>query len=379
MADVVIVGGGLVGLAAAFNLARDGASVTVVERDICGRHASGLNAGGLRRVNRQPAEQPLAALAQALWPALADQLGRDIGYRAVGHLLLAEDEAEMARLAAIPCAPFQSLVDAASVRALCPGIAAHVRGALYAADDGYAHPGLVVAAFRDAAEAAGARILETSAVTALERQGTAWSVVTAAGSIPAGTVVNAAGAAAGRIAERAGETLPIEPQAPIAAITAPLPHVLTPVVQTLTRRLTLKQMPDGRAWIGGGHRGEIMPSGLSVPPSEVAANLATAASLFPALEGVAAARSWAGLDGYTPDRVAILGRATPTGLVHACGFSGHGFQTAPAAGQVIADLILGREQAVDIADLSPRRFPPPDATRPLARAGSSPEIDRHWP
>jgi sarcosine oxidase subunit beta len=358
MADVVIVGGGLVALAAAFHLARGGASVTLVERDTCGRHASGLNAGGLRRVNRHPAEQPLAALAQELWPSLAEQLGRDIGYRPVGHLLLAEDEAELARLAAMPPAPFQSLLDMASVRALCPGIAAHVRGALYAADDGYAHPALVVAAFRDAAEVVGARILETSAVTALERQGNAWSVVTAAGRIAAGKVVNAAGASAAEIAAMAGEVLPLEPQAPIAAVTAPRARFLSPVVQTLTRRLTLKQMPDGRAWIGGGHRAEIMPSGLSVPPSEVAANLATAASLFADLDGVVAARSWAGLDGYTPDRVAILGSVAPAGLVHACGFSGHGFQTAPAAGLVIADLVLHRDHAADVTDLSPRRFQP---------------------
>ena len=353
MPDVLIIGGGLVGLAAAFHLAQAGASVTLVERDICGRHASGLNAGGLRRVNRHPAEQPLAGLAQILWTSLSEQLGRDVGYRAVGHLLLAEDEEEMARLSAMPRADFETLVDSATVRALCPGIAAHVRGALYAAQDGYAHPGLTVSAFRDAAEAAGVRILETRAVTGLDRQGAAWSVATSAGRIAAGTVVNAAGAAAAEMAALAGEVLPVLPQAPIAAITAPLPRFLMPVVQTLTRRLTLKQMPDGRCWIGGGQRAEILPSGLSVEAAEVAENLATAASLFHVLDGVTPARSWAATDGYTPDRVGILGQITPQGLMHACGFSGHGFQTAPAAGRVVSDLILGKEPAAAIAGLPP--------------------------
>jgi sarcosine oxidase subunit beta len=356
MPDVLVVGGGLVGLAAAFHLARGGASVTLVEREVCGRHASGLNAGGLRRVNRHPAEQSLASLAQTLWTSLADQLGRDVGYRAVGHLLLAEDEAEMARLSARPHTDFETLLDTAAVRGLCPGIAGHVQGALYASRDGYAHPGMTVAAFRDAAEAAGVRILETCAVTGLEPQGAGWSVVTTAGRIAAGTVVNAAGAAAADLAAMAGERLPVVPQAPIASVTAPLPRFLIPVVQTLTRRLTLKQMPDGRAWIGGGHRADILPRELSVPPTEVAENVATAASLFPVLAGVGPMRSWAAVDGYTPDRVAILGRLAPRGPLHACGFSGHGFQTAPAVGRVIADMVFGIEPAAAVAGLSPCRF-----------------------
>jgi sarcosine oxidase subunit beta len=356
MTDVLIVGGGLVGLASAFHLARAGAAVAVVERDVCGRHASGLNAGGVRRVNRHAAEMPLAELAHALWPGLADLLGRDVGHRAVGHLLLAEDEAELARLAARPRPPCEALLDTGEVRALCPGIAPHVRGALYARDDGYAHPGMAVTAFRDAAEAAGARILETTRLLALERQGAGWSARTSSGAIAARLVVNAAGAWAGGVAALAGERLPIQPQAPIASVTASLPRFLGPVVQTLTRRLTLKQMSDGRAWVGGGHRAELEDAAVTIAPREAEANLATAASIFPALRGAFPARSWAAADGYTPDRVCILGRLREGGLIHACGFSGHGFQTAPAVGVVVARLAAEEEPGVDIAGLSPTRF-----------------------
>jgi sarcosine oxidase subunit beta len=355
-ADVLIVGGGLVGLASALSLARAGARVTLLERDICGRHASGLNAGGLRRVNRHPAEFPLAELAHGIWPLLADQLGRDVGHRAVGHLLLAEDEAEFARLAARPRFPCEHLLDAAALRDLCPGLAEHPTGALYAADDGYAHPGLAVVAFRDAAEAAGVGLRETTRLVALRQDGAAWRAETTGGAVAAGLVVNAAGAWAGEVASMAGEALPIEMQAPIAAVTAPLPVFLRPVVQTLTRRLTLKQMPDGRAWIGGGHRATPDPAGIALDPAEAEANLATAASLFAGLHGVRPQRVWAAADGYTPDRVAILGRLRPDGLLHACGFSGHGFQLAPAVGMMVSRLAAGLAPGADITGLAPQRF-----------------------
>jgi sarcosine oxidase subunit beta len=135
-------------------------------------------------------------------------------------------------------------------------------------------------------------------------------------------VVNAAGAWAGAVAAMAGERLPIEAQAPTASVTAPLPRFLSPVVQTLTRRLTLKQMPDGRAWTGGVHRAALGP------------------------------------DGYTPDRACIVGRLTEGGPVHACGFSGQGFQTAPAVGVIIAHLLGARPVPVDVRALGPDRFGP---------------------
>lgn len=99
-ADVLVIGAGLAGLTTAFALARRGAKVVVLEREIAGRHASTLNAGGVRRVNRHPAEMPLAEAAFALWPRLSDVLGADVGFRASGHLLVAEDDAELGRLAA---------------------------------------------------------------------------------------------------------------------------------------------------------------------------------------------------------------------------------------------------------------------------------------
>ena len=356
MTDVIIIGGGLVGLSTAWHLARSGAAVRVLERDICGRHASGLNAGGVRRVNRHAEEMPLAELSHMMWPGLAEALGRDIGFRAVGHLLVAEDERELAWITTRNRPACEALVDAQQIRALCPGIAPHLLGGIFAAEDGYAHPPSACAAFRDAAELAGAIIQEATRVTGLSRQGGAWRVETSSGVLHAARVVNAAGAAAGDIAALAGESLPIERQGPVCLVTTPVAPFMRPVVQTLTRKLSLKQMPDGRAWIGGGHRAQVQGEQLAIATGEAQANHATAASIFPALRDVPVARSWSAQDGFTPDRVCILGRLHDDGLLHACGFSGHGFQTAPAVGAVLAALLRGQPAPVDVAALSPRRF-----------------------
>lgn len=354
--DVIIIGGGLVGLSAAWHAARAGAAVRLIERDICGRHASGLNAGGVRRVNRHAEEMPLAELSQLMWRQLADMLGRDIGFRSVGHVLVAEDERELDWITRRNRPACEALIDAKELRALCPGIAGHLLGAIYAAEDGYAHPPSACAAVRDAAEAAGATIHEATRVLGLARDGTAWRVETSSGAFHAAQVVNAAGAAGGDVAAMAGEALPIERQGPICSVTLPVAPFMRPVVQTLTRRLSLKQMPDGRAWIGGGHRAAVDGERLAIAPGEPAANHATAASIFPALAGVPIARSWSAQDGFTPDRVGVLGRLHEGGLLHACGFSGHGFQTAPAVGAVLAAWLAGREAPVAVGGMSPRRF-----------------------
>lgn len=382
--DALVVGGGLAGLSAALHLARRGARVLVVEREVVGRHASSLNAGGVRRVNRDPRELPMAEAALARWPRLSDELGYDVGFRAVGHLLVAEDEAELDRVRARAASSnalgfaHERLLDAAEARDLCPGIAPHVRGGLYAADDGHADPAATVAAFRRAAEASGATIWECVALLGLERDGEGWAADTTAGRVAARAVLNCAGAWGGRVAALAGEGwLPCEPQAPMALATPPLPPFLGPVVQTLTRRLTLKQDGSGRALVGGGHRArlgaeEAEAGRPALVPGEAEANLATARSLFPAaLGGVPVARAWAGVDGYTPDRVPVLGRATEGGVVHAWGFSGHGFALAPALGEALAALALGETPAVDVSGLSPARFSLAPPTPPTREASSA--------
>ncbi len=145
----------------------------------------------------------------------------------------------------------------------------------------------------------------------------------------------------------------------MAMLVAPRPRFLGPVVQTPTRRLTLKQRDDGSVAIGGGHRARLPPGGApAIVPDEAAANLGTAVSLFPeALAGARPARVWAGVEGYAPDGVAILGPSVRReGLIHAFAFSGHGFALVPAAGEVLACLAEGPPPPVEIGGISPARL-----------------------
>ena len=366
--DALVVGAGLIGLSAALALARDGLRVTVLERDVAGRHASTLNAGGIRRVNRHPAELPLAQAALALWPGLSEALGADVRFRASGHLLVAEDAAELERLtsrAALANAlghAHERLVDAQEVRAIAPGIAAHIQGGLWGEADGHADPRATLDAYRQAAEAAGVTILEGATLEELEPQAGGWLARTSVGAIATGLLLNCAGAWAGVVAGMAGDPLPVEPRAPMAMLVAPRPYFLAPVIQTLTRRLTLKQRADGAVAVGGGHRARLTEAGPpALVPDEAEANLATAISLFPeALAGARPARVWAGMEGYAPDGVGILGAsARHRRLLHACAFSGHGFALAPAVGPVLARLAQGQAPGVGLLGMEPGRWAPP--------------------
>ena len=365
MLDALVAGGGLAGLSSALALAERGARVALLEREVIGRHASTLNAGGVRRTHRHPAELPLAGAAFALWPVLSDRLGVDVRYRVTGHLQVAENEAELARLTARAAGvralgfAHERMVDAAEARRLAPALAPHILGALYGEADGHADPHAVVAGYRDACEAAGVRMYEATALLGLTREGDSWRAATAAGAMRARWLVNCAGAWGAEVAAMAGDRLPVEPSAPMALLLPPLPRFVGPVIQCLTRRLSLKQLDDGRVMIGGGHRARLpRPGAPEVLLEEAATNLATARAILPGpMEAAEPARIWAGTDGYSQDGVAIIGAsARVPGLLHACGLSGHGFAIGPAIGGVMADLAEGRTPAVDISGLDPGRF-----------------------
>jgi sarcosine oxidase subunit beta len=351
---IVIVGGGLMGLSAAFHLRRadPGARVTVLERDRVGAAASGASAAGVRVMGRDRAERPLALASLARWPELDRELGASTGYRRGGGLRAALDAAAWRAAPAWVAEQHADgvpveLVDAETARKLAPGIALSCVGAVYCAIDGQADAVATVRAFASAAKRAGARlqegvgarglVVERGRVAAVERGD--------GGREGCDVAIVAGGAWTATLLPGAGVGLAIETRALQMLLTEPAPTALTPVVSAFDRKLSLKQLDDGAYLIGGGWPARITDHGANryeILEESVKGSLETARAVYPALAGRALARKWAGLEAFTPDALPIIGPVPGIeGLLVAVGFSGHGFALSPVIGDLLARLASG--------------------------------------
>ncbi|MFW5680790.1 MAG: NAD(P)/FAD-dependent oxidoreductase [Pseudomonadota bacterium] len=365
-ADVIVVGGGLVGLSTALYAAREGLDVVVMERAWPGRHASGANAGGVRSLNRHDAEIPLARAALDLWRRLEDLVGDDGGFVASGQVRVAEDDDQartlrdrVARLHDLGYA-HERWIEAGELHDRVGGIGRHCRGAIVVDDDGYADPQRTTAAFARAAVRAGVRLLVDTRVGGIGADGADLVVTTAGGRWTAPRVVNAAGGWGPCFAASIGEPVPVRATALQMLVTSPLGAFVRPVVGSQGRKLSLKQLANGRVVIGGAFEGTPdLETGTSrLDHAALAANARNALALFPeALRGASILRAWAGIEGWALDHLPIIDRSrTVGGLVHAFGFSGHGFALAPLIGRLVTDLLLERSSNLPLDPFRIDRF-----------------------
>jgi sarcosine oxidase, subunit beta len=228
-ADVVIIGGGIHGCSTALHLALRGLKPILIEKDYAGRHASGVNAGGVRQLARDQAEIPLSISSMELWEQLSDLVGDDCGFESHGTVLVAENEDELAGFRArvddlrLKGFTHEELIDRVELRRLVPAVSEHCPGGVVSRRDGAADPFRTTQAFRKRAIERGAEVIEGVTVTGLARAGGVWRVETSAGPIEAPKVVNAAGAWADRIAAMLGEPVPLTVVAPMLMVTSRLP------------------------------------------------------------------------------------------------------------------------------------------------------------
>lgn len=364
--DVLVIGGGLHGCSAALHLAKRGARVTVLEKDYVGRHASGVNAGGVRRLGRDFAEVPLSVASLELWYGISDLVDDDCGFEHHGQVKVAENEEEFAalrhRAAELHKLGFdhEEVIDQAELRRLVPAIAEHCVGGLVSRADGAANPYRTTMAFKRKAESCGVRFVEGAQVTTLRRNGRQWCVQSAGGTQwEAPVLVNCAGAWADRIAAQLGEPVPLEVWALMLMISARMPHFLEPVIGAAGRPLSFKQYANGTVLIGGGYKGRPQrdENRTDLDFRGLSQSARTVWDLFPIMRSAQIVRSWAGIEGRLPDDIPVIGpSSTEQGVFHAFGFAGHGFQLGPVVGSIIAELVSTGSSNLPIVPFRIERF-----------------------
>jgi glycine/D-amino acid oxidase-like deaminating enzyme len=364
-ADVIIIGGGLQGLSTALHLASKGKAVIVIEKETAGRHASGVNAGGVRRLNRALPEIPLSLASQKLWHRMASLVDHDCGFRPDGQIQLAENHEDMAKLeerhrvVASLGYTHEELVDKKKLRRLVPAASDHCIGALYCQGDGFAEPYLTSFAFRGKAASLGAQIYENTPVTAIERSQSLWRVRTGSSRFEAPILVNCAGAWGSRIASWVGDNVPLTPTPLMMMVTARVQSFLRPVVGLAGRKLSFKQMPSGTVVIGGGYISKLNMEREKtiIDFTQLKISAQTVRDVFPLMKHVPIVRSWAGIEGVLPDQIPVIGpsRNAPQAF-HAFGFSGHGFQLSPIIGQILSELIIQGRSSLPIEAFLVGRF-----------------------
>lgn len=411
---VVIIGGGVVGLTTALTLAERGVPVVVLEKGRLAGEQSSRNLGWIRKTNRSVQDAPLAIASDRLWSQLHQRTGFDVGYRQAGITFLARNATVLDQqrkwLEAVKDLGIDSkLIAPAEIDRLVPGGRGKWAGGLYTRSDGYAEPTLAASAIAHAATQKGAIIVENCAVRSLSLSaGKVTGVVTERGEIRCDQAVLAGGLWSRRFLGNMGISLPTLPVIATVIRTAALEGPTNVAVAghnfsfrkrldggfTITQRaaicaplmldhlkIGMKYLPTLRA-----NRenlritlGREMLSDLAlarrwksdkVSPFErvrtmdpvineglVIEAMESLIEAWPVFKQAEIKETWAGTIDITPDSLPVICQSkTVPGLTIATGFSGHGFGTSPAAGQLAADLATGAPPLVDPAPYNIERF-----------------------
>lgn len=370
-AEVVIVGGGIVGSSIAYHLTAAGCrDVLVIERESSqGKGSTGKSLGGVRAQFSTPVNIQMSLYSIPFYAAFDERLGYPCGYRAQGYLFCATSEAHLQYLRTNRAMQVQlglkdaRLISAEEIAHMFPQLRSDdIIGGAFCSSDGFVDPYSAMNGFTACAIEHGAEIWKNATVTGIHRDGQGITEVeTTKGPVSTRIVVNCAGAWAAEIAEMAGVSLPVEPLRRMLAPTEPFdqfPHG-APMIIDMSNGFHFR--PEGLGFLLAWNDPEETPGyKTEFEPSFIEKILTRAADRVPVFENLAVnpKRAWAGLYEMTPDHHAILGPVPDVpGFFVANGFSGHGVMHAPATGKILSDLILhGKTDVIEASVLNLARF-----------------------
>jgi sarcosine oxidase, subunit beta len=360
--DVIVIGGGIAGCATAFFLAELGAAVLLLEAEEVNARASGSNAGSLHA--QIPAE-PFVTLGEGwarrfassigiyrasldLWRGLEERLGVDLEIQFGGGLLVAQDEAEMRLVERKVAIELEQglgveLLGQADLRRIAPYVSDTMIGGSFCPAEGKANPLLVAPAFAAAAKSLGAAVRTHEVVKGIVSERRGFAVHTSTNIYRAPRVVSAAGIGTNHLLALLGRSLPIQTFPIQVSVSEPAEPLIPHLVYAVGQRLTMKQARVGTILIGGGWPARLDDQNRPmIDPDSLAANLAVALDVVPAIGSLNIVRSWAAMVNGTEDWLPVLGEmpGIPGFFVHY--FPWMGFTAGPAASLVLAHLVLDR-------------------------------------
>jgi glycine/D-amino acid oxidase-like deaminating enzyme len=359
--DVLVIGGGLIGCALAYYLAREGVTVTLLERGDLNRAASGTNAGSFHLqiaihqltglevdslTGRLLTEIRLYVEGAKLWDELESELDGSLEMHTTGGLMVAETDAELALLHAKQRIEQDAglethVLEGEELRSFAPFLASDLKGATYCPPEGHANPLLAAPLYALRAAAAGAAIrtgAEVQAIQAEERGG--FFVRTNRGNVRAARLLNAAGGWTNEIAAMVGLQHPVRRDGLHVNVTEPRERLLTPLVQHIGRRLTLKQAANNTFIIGGGWPSLAVGAGGNYRTvwESAAGNAAVAVRVVPALSGVRLLRTWSGACAFTDDLEPLVGASHRVPGYFTC-MATTGFTLGPLMARMLAETL----------------------------------------
>ncbi len=365
-ADVVIIGGGVIGVSIAYHLAlKKAGKIVLLEKGQLGEGSTSRCAGGIRTQFSTEINIRFSLEALKTFDRFKEEFGVDPEFRRIGYLFLATSQREMEvfrqniqlqKRYGIPV----ELLDPGEIQKRWPYLKSDdLLGGTFCALDGYAGPSEVLSGFAGGARRAGAKLHEGVEVTGiLSEGGRVTGVRTRDGEISSPIVVNAGGPYAALIGEMAGVKIPVKPLRRQIFITAPFKMADQNIPLTIDFHRGWYFRPEGDGFLLSGPLDREPSFNVNIDYEARLEAAENAMFRVPAFEKASIARGWAGLYEISPDNHAILGPLPGIqGLILANGFSGHGFQHSPVVGKVISELITeGKAATLDISPLSIERF-----------------------